>query len=183
MITTIRMLSPSESLPVIDRDLVVEEILNPVFANGEFSYSVTAVPDSYVKTYVAPNLDGDLPISDVLVAQEAGHSLGIALLVKHWTGYGEIYDFAVSRTARGRGIGASLLQSAKEWAGASALLGLRAETQNTNVPACRLYSQCGFSLRGMDTSLYRGASGVAHEVALFWYWDASDRLSSSSFRL
>jgi len=46
---------------------------------------------------------------------------------------------------------------------------IRAETQNNNLPACKLYESCGFHLGGFDRDLYRGLDGGTSEVALFWY--------------
>ena len=43
------------------------------------------------------------------------------------------------------------------------------ETQDNNVPACRLYERCGFQLRGFDTHLYKGHDPATGEIALYWY--------------
>jgi RimJ/RimL family protein N-acetyltransferase len=43
------------------------------------------------------------------------------------------------------------------------------ETQDNNVPACRLYARCGFQLRGFDTHLYKGDDPSTDEIALYWY--------------
>jgi hypothetical protein len=48
--------------------------------------------------------------------------------------------------------------------------GLRAETQDVNVPACQLYARCALVLQGFDMALYGGNAETAGEVALFWYW-------------
>jgi len=48
------------------------------------------------------------------------------------------------------------------------MLGLLAETQDTNLAACRFYHRYGFVLGGADTMLYANCSD-SNEKALFWY--------------
>jgi streptothricin acetyltransferase len=43
------------------------------------------------------------------------------------------------------------------------------ETQNINVPACRLYASCRFVLCGFDACLYHGVMPGTREIALYWY--------------
>jgi ribosomal protein S18 acetylase RimI-like enzyme len=43
------------------------------------------------------------------------------------------------------------------------------ETQNNNLPACRFYEHCGFTLSGFDRNLYKGINKDTEEIALYWY--------------
>ena len=61
------------------------------------------------------------------------------------------------------------MDQAVAWTIKLGLAGLRAETQNNNVPACGFYEACGFHLGGFDMHLYRGLDLQTKEVALFWY--------------
>jgi ribosomal protein S18 acetylase RimI-like enzyme len=70
---------------------------------------------------------------------------------------------------RGEGIGRALIECAIAWAKEKGLPGIMLETQDNNVPACRLYARCGFTLRGFDTHLYKALDPDTDEIALYWY--------------
>jgi streptothricin acetyltransferase len=61
------------------------------------------------------------------------------------------------------------MAQAEAWARDRSQAGIRLETQDTNVAACRLYERCGFVLGGFDRHLYAALPGSAGETALFWY--------------
>ena len=61
------------------------------------------------------------------------------------------------------------MDRAVAWAIERGLPGIRLETQDNNVPACRFYEAYGFHLGGFDCDLYRGLDGETKEIALFWY--------------
>lgn len=90
-------------------------------------------------------------------------------VLKYWNAYAYIDDLAVAPGFRQRGVGRALLQRAKEWAVEKDCPGLMLETQDINVPACRLYQSFGFELGGFDRLLYRGLDPATHEIALYWY--------------
>jgi hypothetical protein len=45
---------------------------------------------------------------------------------------------------------------------------LKAETQNTNIPACRFYARQGCELRAIDRFAYSEEPEVAQEIMLLW---------------
>lgn len=155
-------------LPPIDRDFAVAEVVDVEFSSGRFHCRYRRLASPYAKSYPEPAVPPEG--AALLIARIGGGLAGSLLLSPSWTGFADIADIAVNRSARHQGVARALIDEAKRWAVGRRLLGLRAETQNTNAPACRLYSACGFQLGGIDAMLYLGSPPVAGEQALFWYW-------------
>ena len=111
----------------------------------------------------------DNPDKAIFIAYAGRRAAGQIRLCRYWNQYAYIEDIAVDPGFRRRGIGERLLRRAIEWAHARQLPGVMLETQNINVPACRLYERCGFTLGGCDRFLYRGLHPGTEEIALYWY--------------
>lgn len=105
----------------------------------------------------------------LMVAREGGVMLGYIAASRARNGYVQIDDIAVDAPARRHGVGRRLMDVAVGWAREGAWPGVAAETQSTNVDACRFYERCGFALGGFDRHLYRALDPGTREVALFWY--------------
>lgn len=114
------------------------------------------------------------PDSAAFLAYALGKPCGLLLLSTGWNGLAVIDNILVDAGARRLGVGSALLAHAEAWARGRGLPGITLETQDSNVPACRLYARHGYQLRGFDRSLYATHSGAAHETALFWYLLFSD---------
>ena len=78
------------------------------------------------------------------------------VLSEGWNRQAWIVDLAVDARRRRAGVGRALMSRAVAWTRERGLAVIRAETQNNNVPACKLYESCGFRLGGFDRDLYRG---------------------------
>jgi len=157
-------------VPLIDRDFSVDRVLEARFTAGTFAFSVKSSPAPYSKTYPPFSEASSSGSPSTLVAKLEDRVAGFVQLSPHWSGFGQVEDLAVNRLARRKGVATALLESAKQWSLSQRLIGLRVETQDTNVPACMLYAYSGFKLSGVDTALYEGSAEFAHETALFWYW-------------
>lgn len=166
----VTLLGPDDPLPEVDRDLTVSEVLVISVDAGEFSHTTAALATPYTKVY--PSIGRSIAAHGAtrFVARLGDRVAGVMQLSAHWTGFAQVDDIGINHFARQRGIATALLSVAKARAVAQRLIGLRVETQNTNVPACKLYHAAGFRLAGADAMLYRGTAAVAHEIALFWYW-------------
>ena len=79
-----------------------------------------------------------------------------------------LWDIRVAPGHRGAGIGARLFAAAVAWARGRGCRLLKAETQNTNVAACRFYAAQGCTLRGIHVGAY---PACPEEVQLLWYLD------------
>jgi ribosomal protein S18 acetylase RimI-like enzyme len=76
-----------------------------------------------------------------------------------------IWDLRVAPIARRRGAGRALLVEAEAAAESIGLLGVEVETQDINVPACRLYAAAGYQLREVTPAAY---GDMPSEVKLVW---------------
>jgi ribosomal protein S18 acetylase RimI-like enzyme len=146
--------------------------LVPHAENGKISYSFVDV-SPYKKQYGAERVDPDTYVDNpdriVFFAFVDDELAGQIRVLKHWNAYAYIEDIAVNENYRGHGIGRALIERATEWAKAKGFPGMMLETQDNNVPACRLYAGCGFELRGFDTHLYKALDPCTDEIALYWY--------------
>jgi streptothricin acetyltransferase len=103
------------------------------------------------------------------LVDESGDVYGYAMAFKDWNNMVTLHDFAVSGELRGRGYGKMLFDRVVEWARGLGVKGVRIETQDVNVAACRFYLGRGAVFGGYDEYLYRGTGG-AGETALYWYY-------------
>ncbi|WP_263309821.1 GNAT family N-acetyltransferase [Brachybacterium atlanticum] len=83
-----------------------------------------------------------------LIAEVDGAPVGLARVVVE-DGPAHLYSMWVAPEARGRGVGAHLITTALEWLAAHHPgRTLRLEVVETNLPARRLCSRCGFAVVG-----------------------------------
>jgi len=140
--------------------------------DGQIGYSIEPVPP-HTKRYPAEKFDWntfiDNPDKAIYLAYLDGQLAGQLILWKNWNGYGYVEDVSVDVRFRHQGVGRRLIEQAISWAKERGLPGLMLETQDNNVPACRLYAACGFHLGGFDHELYRALDPNTDEVALYWY--------------
>lgn len=149
--------------------LVESELI--LSADGGFvRYEVVPVP-AYEKTYPGDDLSGHLdhPEKAVFLAYLDGAVAGRVVLSVGWNRDTWIDDIAVDKRSRRAGVGRALMDQTVAWTIMRGLSGMRGETQNNNVPACKFCEACGFHLGGFDCDLYRGLDLETTEVALFWY--------------
>ena len=76
-----------------------------------------------------------------------------------------LWDLRVEPSSRRRGVGTALFRAVEDWAASRGCAGLRIETQNSNVPACRFYERQGCELRQINPGAY---AALLHEVQLLW---------------
>ena len=153
-----------------DDSFLVESELTLSAEGGVVRYEVVPVP-AYEKSYARDDLSGHLdnPEKAVFLAYLDGSVAGRVVLSVGWNRYTWIDDIAVDARSRRTGVGRALMDQTVAWTIRLGLPGIRAETQNNNVPACKFYEACGFRLGGFDRDLYRGLDVGTTEVALFWY--------------
>ena len=87
-----------------------------------------------------------------------------------------VHEFHIAPDVQRRGIGRQLMAAVERHA---RLLGMRVivcETQNSNVPAIRFYRALGFTVDGIDVSLYTNDDLACDAVALFLKKRLSDTL-------
>jgi streptothricin acetyltransferase len=155
-----------------DNSFIVKSQLLINAENGKISYTVIDVPP-YMKHYQPDEIDYSTYLSNpekgVYFAFVEGDLAGQIRVLKWWNAYAYIGSIVVDRKYRRQGVGRALIERVVDWAKAKGYPGLMLETQNNNVPACRLYEKCGFVLGGFDGYLYKGLNPAADDIALFWY--------------
>lgn len=77
-----------------------------------------------------------------------------------------LWDLRVDHNARRLGAGAALFRASEAWARERGCSALEVETQQINVPACRLYARMGCSLAAVDRYAY---AELPEEVQLIWH--------------
>jgi len=146
--------------------------LIPSYMNGKWTWTEELFEIPYEKRYPDDELDyGDYvdnPDKIIFMAYVDDKCVGQIRLRRNWNKYCYVEDIAVDRKYRGMGLGRKLVDTAVQWAKKGGMLGLLAETQDTNLAACRFYHRYGFVLGGADTMLYANCSD-SNEKALFWY--------------
>jgi GNAT superfamily N-acetyltransferase len=101
--------------------------------------------------------DGDLRVGGAIAAPP-----GDAWFTKDGAG---LVDIRVAPSARRRGVGRALFQAAIAWARERNLPELVIESQNINVPSCRLYASQGAILADAHFDAY---PSFPNEVRLIW---------------
>jgi ribosomal protein S18 acetylase RimI-like enzyme len=110
----------------------------------------------------------DRPYDTAWVAVEDGTIIGFAA-ASHasWNHRLVLWHLYVSPAQRGRGVARALLQSVEAHALALEARHIWLETSSLNVPGIAAYRALGFSLSGVDLTLYDGTLAEG-EIALFF---------------
>ncbi|WP_158266257.1 GNAT family N-acetyltransferase [Allosphingosinicella deserti] len=90
----------------------------------------------------------------------------VATQFKAWNARLAVWHLYVAPDARRTGIGRALITSVSTYARAVGARRLWVETTSVNVPGIAAYRALGFSLTGLDLTLYEGTSAEG-EIALF----------------
>ncbi len=94
--------------------------------------------------------------------------VGLALAEpRAWNRSVWVWELAVARPLRRRGIATRLVHELSRRAAAEGYRVLVCETQSTNVPAIDFYLRTGFRIEGVDLSYYTNEDVRKGEVALF----------------
>ncbi len=116
----------------------------------------------------------DLSTWELLAARADNVLVGAAVLVPRAHDAGMLaerrdtallWDLRVASLVRRQRVGAKLVAVAEGQAIRHGAQSLVVETQNVNVPACRFYAACGFTLASIDSRAY---SELPAEVQLIW---------------
>jgi ribosomal protein S18 acetylase RimI-like enzyme len=86
---------------------------------------------------------------------------------QEWNQSVSVWEFHVSPTHRRSGIGRQLMASVEAQARRSALRAIVCETQNTNAAAILVYRKLGFTIEGIDLSLYSNTDYPDGDIAVF----------------
>ena len=86
---------------------------------------------------------------------------------QEWNRSLAVWEFHVAPTHRRSGIGRQLMAGVEEQARRSGLRTIVCETQNTNAAAIMVYRKLGFTIEGIDLSLYSNTDYPDGDIAVF----------------
>jgi ribosomal protein S18 acetylase RimI-like enzyme len=170
---TIRKLGAGEPsfAKQFNRKSMVNSRLVLGFENEKLVYTIAPVEPPYEREVQLEDTDygfNEVPPT-VFIAEADGALAGRIRLLKWWNQFGYIEDLVVNPDFRGLGIGRTLIEHGIQWAREHGFPGVMLETQDDNVPACKLYASCGFVLGGFDRNVYKAINPNTREAALYWY--------------
>jgi ribosomal protein S18 acetylase RimI-like enzyme len=143
-------------------------------------YRIQATPDSFtlLEEVIAPfhksfSLEGELDDDRLwehgIVAENRGAIVGFAAVrTEHWNRRAAIWHLYVAPGQRGTGLGRRLIDAVEDYARSNQARCLWLETSTVNYPAIQFYRHMGFSLCGLDQTLYAPDSDAAGETALYF---------------
>ncbi len=108
-----------------------------------------------------------------LVAEDQGGRLvGLVDVERQaWREAAWVWNLAVDRAYRGRGLGRGLMERVVRWGRGQSMRAIILETQTNNWPSCCFYRRFGFQLSGLDDHYYTNHDVADKEVALFWTYE------------
>lgn len=173
MTITLRQMD-STSLHLVDRferNSWVDSHLVLHVEDNQISYTIVPV-EPYEKILSVDAEDYttfvDNPQKVIFFADVDGIPAGQIKMIPWWNKFAYVEELVVDTEFRGGGVGRALMDRAIAWARGQNFPGVTLETQDNNVPACKLYEKCGFVLGGFDRYTFTNFP-QAGEIALYWY--------------
>lgn len=164
----------SQSIHQIDqfnRNSMVNSKLLLALKENQLTYSIVPV-EPYEKVLSIDAEDYTTFINNpqkvIFFADVDDKPVGQIKMVPWWNKFAYVEELVVDTEFRGKGVGRALLTKAIQWARQQNFPGITLETQDNNVPACKLYEKCDFVLAGFDLYVYKNFPQAA-EIALYWY--------------
>lgn len=174
---TIRKMNPQESPQTnsFSRKSTVNSRLVLGIENEELFYTIVPV-EPYEREVHAEDVDYGFDdagptifFAEVGAIRESPLLAGRIKMMRWWNRFAYVEDLVVNPEYRGMGIGRQLLERGIQWSRENGYPGVMLETQDDNVPACRLYQSAGFVLSGFDRNVYKAINPDTKETALYWY--------------
>lgn len=101
-------------------------------------------------------------------AYDGDKCVGLAILQEYFFHYMYLLDLKVDGACRGQGVGAALIEKAKEVARGKGYGGIYTQGQDNNASACLFYLKQGFRIGGLDTEVYKGTAQEGKSDILFY---------------
>ncbi|MBW4716378.1 GNAT family N-acetyltransferase [Saccharothrix obliqua] len=129
-------------------------------------FTLVAVPVPPLTKEYPPD-EEPLPASGFVAEDDGGLRGFVSVEPQEWNRRLVLRQVTVAPSHRGRGVGRRLVELALEHGRSIGARTAWLETSNVNVPAVRAYQRMGFTLCGLDTTLYRGTPAEG-EIALYF---------------
>lgn len=165
----VRLPADEQALLRLDTSFVTDRI-----------YRVASTPASFtlIEEPISPPLRKSFDLASELGAERLWHVgyvvqrddevVGFAAVrLEVWNRRATIWHLYVSPQQRGSGLGRQLLEACEGYARTQRSRCLWLETSSVNYPALQFYRRMGFSLCGLDQTLYDPAGEAGQETALY----------------
>lgn len=168
-IRPIRLPADQRAILQLDTSFTTERIYRVNATATSFTLSEEAV-QPIQKAFALDHEFGDDRMWEYgLVAEDQEALVGFAAVrLEQWNRRAALWHLYVAPQQRGNGLGRRLLAAAERYARTSGARCLWLETSNVNYPAIQFYRQVGFTLCGLDQTLYEPDGDAAGETALYF---------------
>jgi ribosomal protein S18 acetylase RimI-like enzyme len=158
------------SLLALDTSFTTDRVYRLERRAHSFALEERSIAPAVRKSYPLENEVDALPTFDwVLVAGDRDATVGmVAMRLEHWNRRASLHHLYLAPAVRRQGIGRLMIEAALREARAHQMRNLWAETQTVNYAAVQFYERTGFTLCGLDTSLYDPRTVNNGEIALFF---------------
>jgi len=160
----------ADAVEALDSSFTTSTVYRAAISEDGFTLREVPVDPPLTKVFPEEEPDGgdDDPDCPVFLAVDADGALAgfVAVSYGSWNRRLTIWNIAVTPEHRGRGVGRALMSRAEEFARERRAGQIWLEVTNVNAPAIHAYRRMGFSLCGLDTSLYE-FTPAAGEYALY----------------
>jgi ribosomal protein S18 acetylase RimI-like enzyme len=159
-----------QQLLELDRSFVTDRVYHVVRTDASFMLQEAPVePPLRKELPLEYDLGAERAWEDGLVGDLDGEIVGFAAW-KHevWNRRTVLWHLYVEANLRGRGVGRELVARVIERARDAGMRAVWLETSSVNYPAIAFYRRLGFTLDGLDLSLYDPSGSAAGETALYF---------------
>lgn len=144
----------------------------PSYQDGKWSHTVEKFAPENVSEMCFPDENYDFAAmngnSTFIGAYDSEKCVGLAIMQEGFLKYMYLYDLKVNQNCQGQGVGAALIEKAKDVAREKGYRGIYAQGQDNNLSACLFYLKRGFRIGGLDTDVYKGTSQEGKADILFY---------------
>lgn len=164
-----RLPDDAAAIEAIDTSFATDAVFDVEAGGDGFSLRERRLSAPLAKRFPLEDVQADdRPWSHGFLAEDGGVCVGFAACgFDPWNRRLVLWHLYVDPAARGRGVARALVERVAELGGELGARRLWLETSNLNVPGVAAYRALGFSLTGIDTTLY-DATPAEGEVALFF---------------
>jgi GNAT superfamily N-acetyltransferase len=164
-----RLPDDAAAIEAIDTGFTTDLIYDVVASGDGFALCERRLAEPLAKRFPLDDVrSDDRPWSHAFVAEADGRCVGFAAAgFEAWNRRLILWHLYVDPPARGRGVARHLVERVADLARALGARHIWLETSNLNHPGVAAYRALGFTLTGVDTTLYNGTP-AEEEVALFF---------------
>jgi ribosomal protein S18 acetylase RimI-like enzyme len=157
------------AIAAIDTSFTTSQIYEIETAADGFRIVLRDLEQPLTKRFPLDDLESpDRPYADAWVALEDDRPVGFAAAsFQTWNGRLVLWHLYVDRAWRGQGIARRLLETVEDHGVGRGARHLWLETSSLNAPGVAAYRALGFTLTGVDLTLYDGTPAEG-EAALFF---------------